>query len=92
MEGKNDLDGKLSHRSNEVIFRGGCMPGRDSFRNGLVYAKALSELPDYSSFATRETEKLLGPFEYDLDDKKLFDLEIITRGPYELDNCAIYQG
>ena len=83
---------KLSHRSGEVIFKGGGMPDRpkDSHRNGLVYAKALSELPDYSSYATRETEKMLGPFVYDMDDKILFDLEIITRGPYELDNGAIY--
>lgn len=84
---------KLSHRSGEVIFKGGGMPDRrsqESHRNGLVYAKALTELPDYSSYATRETEKMLGPFVYDLDDKILFDLEIITRGPYELDNGAIY--
>ena len=84
---------KISHRSGEVIFKGGGMPDRgvqESHRNGLVYAKALTELPDYSSYATRETEKLLGPFVYDLDDKILFDLEIITRGPYELDNGAIY--
>jgi len=84
---------KLSHRSGEVIFKGGGMPDRrsqESHRNGLVYAKALTELPDYSSYATRETEKLLGPFVYDLDDKILFALEIITRGPYELDNGAIY--
>lgn len=85
---------KLSHRSAEVIFKGGGMPqrGNDSYRNGLVYAKALSSLPDYSSFATRETEKQLGPFNYDLDDNKMFELEIITRGPYELDNGAIFQG
>ena len=71
---------KLSQRSGEVIFKGGGMPDRpshDSHRNGLVYAKALQELPDYSSYATRETEKMLGPFVYDLDDKVLFDLEII---------------
>jgi hypothetical protein len=49
-------------------------------------------LPDYSSFATRETEKQLGPFVYDVDEKRMYDLEIITRGPYELDNGAIYQG
>lgn len=51
----------MSHRSGEVIFKGGGMPerkgGKDSYRNGLVYAKALSDMPDYSSFATRETEK-----------------------------------
>lgn len=56
----DNLEAKMSHRSGEVIFKGGGMPerkGRDSYRNGLVYAKALSDMPDYSSFATRETEK-----------------------------------
>lgn len=92
-ENSENIGKKLSARSNEIIFKGGGMPDRrsqDSHRNGLVYAKALQELPDYSSYATRETEKMLGPFVYDLDDKILFDLEIITRGPYELDNGAIY--
>jgi hypothetical protein len=64
--------------------------GGHSHRNGLIYAKELQVMPDYSSFAIRETEKQLGPFVYDLDDEKLFDMEIITRGPYELDNGAIY--
>jgi hypothetical protein len=90
-----DLQAKVSHRSGEIIFKGGGMPerrGQDSYRNGLVYAKALSDMPDYSSFATRETEKQLGPFVYDVDPATVSDLEIITRGPYELDNQAIYQG
>lgn len=58
-DGAGDVVAKLSHRSAEVIFKGGGMPprGPDSYRNGLVYAKALASLPDYSSFATRETEK-----------------------------------
>jgi len=60
--------------------------GRDSYRNGLVYAKALADMPDFSSFATTDTEKQLGPFVYDVDPATVSDLEIITRGPYELDN------
>lgn len=56
----------------------------------MVYAKALTEMPDYSSFATRETEKQLGPFVYDIDPTAASNIEIITRGPYELDNGAIY--
>ena len=67
------------------------MAGNTSHK-GLDFANALKSLPDYSSFATRETEKQLGPFIYDLDDKKLFGTELLTRGPYELDNGAIYQG
>jgi hypothetical protein len=47
-------------------------------------------MPDYSSFATRETEKQLGPFIYDIDPTVSSNIEIITRGPYELDNGAIY--
>jgi len=87
--GDDDLAAKVSHRSEEIIFKGGGMPdrrGQDSYRNGLVYAKALADMPDYSSFATRETEKQLGPFVYDVDPATVSDLEIITRGPYELDN------
>lgn len=65
-----------SQRSGEIIFKGGGMPGRkgqDSYRNGLVYAKALTDMPDYSSFATRETEKKLGPFAYDEDSQVASD-------------------
>ena len=47
--------------------------GQDSFRNGLVYAKQLSGMPDYSNAATRETEKQLGPFVYDMDTNNLYD-------------------
>ena len=92
-ENGGEIEAKLSHRSGGGRFKGGGMAerqGPNSYRNGLVFAKALSSLPDYSSFATRETEKQLGPFIFDLDDKKLFQIEIITRGPYELDNGAIY--
>ena len=47
-----EIEAKLSNRSGGR-FKGGGMPGRgqgqDSFRNGLVYAKQLTELPDYSN-------------------------------------------
>ena len=95
-ENENDVEAKLSQRSGGGRFKGGGMPerkqGGESYRNGLVYAKQLSDLPDYSNPATRETEKSLGPFNYDLEGIKNFDIEIVTRGPYELDNGAIYQG
>ena len=97
-KGKNEQVGDigaaiLSHRSagGHGVCKGGGMAGNTSHK-GLDFAKALKSLPDYSSFATRETEKQLGPFIYDLDDKKLFGTELLTRGPYELDNGAIYQG
>lgn len=77
-------------KSGDIIFKGGGMPDRNSVRTGLEHAKPLQELPDYSSFATRETEKSLGPFIFDQDESNEFQL--ISRGPYELDNQAIYQG
>ena len=49
-------------------------------------------MPDYSNPATRETEKQLGGFEYDEELDKMYSQDVITRGPYELDNGAIYQG
>lgn len=58
--GGGEIEAKLSHRSGGGRFKGGGMAerqGPNSYRNGLVFAKALASLPDYSSFATRETEK-----------------------------------
>ena len=55
---KSELEQKmLSARSGQ--FRGGMPSNRraDSQRNGLVYAKQLAEMPDYSNEATRATEK-----------------------------------
>lgn len=63
----------------------------NSQRNGLVYAKQLAEMPDYSNEATRATEKQVGPFEWDEDDSQ-YGTDLIVRGPYELDNGAIYRG
>ena len=57
-KGMSDLEQKmLSARSGQ--FRGGMPSNRraDSQRNGLVYAKQLAEMPDYSNEATRATEK-----------------------------------
>ena len=53
------MEKKLSSRSGEIVFKGGGMPDRanENSRPGLANAKPLTELPDYSSFATRETEK-----------------------------------
>lgn len=65
--------------------------GAGSQRNGLVYAKQLAEMPDYSNEATRATEKQVGPFEWDEDDSQ-YGTDLIVRGPYELDNGAIYRG
>ena len=48
-------------------------------------------MPDHSNEATRSTEGRLGPFVYDKDEEFEFS-DIINRGPYELDNGAIYHG
>jgi hypothetical protein len=48
-------------------------------------------MPDHSNAATRETEERLGPFVFDkVDSPRLKD--VVSRGPYELDNGAIYHG
>ena len=40
---------------------------------------------------SRDTKKQLGPFEYDQDEAQ-YGNDLINRGPYELDNGAVYQG
>ena len=48
-------------------------------------------MPDYGSENTKATEAKLGPFKFEgQNDPK--DVELITRGPFELDNGAIYEG
>lgn len=91
-QGLSELEQKmLSARSDK--FRPGMPSNRraESGRNGLVYAKALQEMPDYSNEATRATEKQVGAFEYD-EDEAQYGPDLIERGPYELDNGAIYKG
>jgi len=48
-------------------------------------------MPDYSNSQTRFTEERLGPFIFDKVDTPGRN-GIIIRGPYELDNEAIYHG
>lgn len=53
--------------------------------------KEIDRIPDYSNAATKKTEQKMGAFNYDQD--HLFDEnDLIDRGPYELDNGAIYKG
>lgn len=51
----------------------------------------MKEIPDYSNSATKETEERLGPYVYDKPNLVPGD-DIITRGPYKLDNGAVYTG
>lgn len=46
----------------------------DSYRKALVYAKQLAGIPDYSNEAVRESLSKLGPFKYEEDDEKMFDI------------------
>lgn len=58
--------------------------------NGYIYAREKSVMPDYSNAETRITEDRLGPFVFEnVEDPKN---DLLSRGPYELDNEAIYHG
>jgi hypothetical protein len=59
--------------------------------NGNSYAKELDEMPDFSNNQTRATELKMGAFVFDQIESPRA-VEIIERGPYELDNGAIYHG
>ncbi len=61
---------KLSSRSGGGRFKGGGMMERqiEGGRGNLVFAKAIQTMPDYSTNATKETEKFVGAFIYDLED------------------------
>jgi len=59
--------------------------------NGNSYARELREMPDHSNEATRSTEARLGVFIYDRVQSPRSE-PIIERGPYEMDNGAIYHG
>ena len=68
--------------------------GRNSNRDnkpGAAVARQLKDMPDYSNSATKETEKKLGKFDYDQPPSPSAK-NLIERGPYELDNGAIYVG
>jgi len=56
------------------------------------FARELSEMPDYSTSLTRETENRLGPFVFEMVDGEFNRNDLISRGPFELDNLAIYHG
>ena len=59
--------------------------------NGNSYARELKEMPDHSNEATRTTEARLGVFLFDRQESPRTH-QVIARGPYEMDNGAIYQG
>lgn len=58
---------------------------------GNQNAKVLDEMPDYSNPVTRETESKMGPFKFEEDDQ-LGSKPLLDKGPYELNNGAVYNG
>lgn len=52
--------------------------------------KVLDTMPDYSNPVTRATEQRLGPFVW--DDVENFEKPLRDKGPFELNNGAVYQG
>lgn len=79
-------------KSSQRKFRGGAVAGKRGEKIGLVYARSISELPDYSNELSRQTEQALGPFRYDQNDSMLDNPNFVMRRPYILDNGAVYQG
>ena len=57
----------------------------------LKYAKELKEMPEISNPLTKATEARLGPFKYDKPDSARGGA-LQDKGPFELDNGAIYHG
>jgi hypothetical protein len=50
-------------------------------------------MPDYSNDLSRKTEQRIGPFKYKNEEIKEGVIgAVINKGPYELDNGAIYSG
>ena len=49
----------------------------------------MADLPDFSNEATRLTSEQLGNFEWDIDEY-LYGNDLVTRGPFELDNGTVY--
>ena len=70
------------------------MPGKsgiNSEQNSFSLAKPLIQMPDYSNETRKDIEKALGPFQYDEDESQYGD-KLISRGPYQLENGAVYHG
>jgi hypothetical protein len=77
---------QMSNRGKESKSAGGGLFQKCA-NNGLSYAKELAEMPDHSNEATRATESRLGAFLYDENDQ---NPALFNKGPYELENGAIY--
>jgi hypothetical protein len=49
-------------------------------------------MPDLSNELTKATETRLGAFMFEVVEAPQLDGEVVEKGPYELDNGAIYHG
>ena len=82
---------QISHRSRDKIAAGrNLAENKGKLQKENSFARELKEMPNISNELTKETETRLGPFIFESTDPP--DAELIERGPYELDNGAIYQG
>ena len=73
------------------VNRGG-EPGPEAEGQGQrPSGREISVVPDFSNPETKATELKLGPFKY-TGDAPNTDVGLMERGPYELDNGAIYLG
>ena len=74
-----------AHKNNMLENKGNVGPNS----NGQI--KELQHMPDNSNQVSKATEQRLGAFVWDIDDE-FSHLDLVTRGPCELDNGAIYHG
>jgi hypothetical protein len=58
---------------------------------GSAFIRQLKEMPDFSNEITKATEAKLGQFVFDKEDSHRSG-ELIDKGPYEMDNGAVYHG
>jgi hypothetical protein len=85
-----DAKPQLSNRSRSKL-----PGGRNMIENkgkvSLKYAKELKEVPDFNNSLVKATEERLGPFLFDKPDSAR-ERHLLDKGPFELDNGAIYHG
>lgn len=88
---KDEKQPPSSQRSKENKPKANNKNGDGYTRDIKAPAVHLMELPDYSNPQTKATESKLGIFNYDQPPTPT-SKTLIERGPYELDNGAVYVG
>lgn len=63
---------------------------KNTSKTNIKESKPIQIIPDYSNPETRAAEIKYGPFKY--DPTQNIDQELLDKGPFELDNQAIYSG